>query len=69
MENYPKILIDKSTWNNIIYVDFAFTCIAVIIVLCVVLYILIKVIKYKKLKSGRDKMSLKEYYRFTKSLL
>ncbi|KMZ94980.1 hypothetical protein PVMG_05649 [Plasmodium vivax Mauritania I] len=68
-EDLSKILINESTWNTITYVNYAFTCIAIIIVLCVVLYLLIKVIKYKKLKAGKDKMSLKEYYRFTKSLL
>ncbi|SCA83578.1 Protein of unknown function, putative, partial [Plasmodium vivax] len=68
-DTYNRISINESTWNTITYVNYAFTCIAVIIVLCVVLYILIKVIKYKKLKAGRGKMSLKEYYHFTKSLL
>ncbi|KMZ77005.1 hypothetical protein PVIIG_06072 [Plasmodium vivax India VII] len=46
---------------------FSFTMIT--IVLFFFIYIFIKVIKYKKLKAGKDKMSIKEYYRFTKSLL
>ncbi|KMZ88757.1 Protein of unknown function, putative [Plasmodium vivax] len=46
---------------------FSFTMITIVVLFFI--YIFIKVIKYKKLKAGRDKMSLKEYYRFTKSLL
>ncbi|KMZ94943.1 hypothetical protein PVMG_06114 [Plasmodium vivax Mauritania I] len=40
-----------------------------LIFLMILLYIFIKILKYQKLKSGRDKMSLKQYYNFTKSLL
>ncbi|CAG9474527.1 unnamed protein product [Plasmodium vivax] len=39
-----------------------------LIFLMFIIYILIKLIKYEKLKAGRDKMSLKEYFHFTKSL-
>ncbi|KMZ94664.1 hypothetical protein PVMG_02553 [Plasmodium vivax Mauritania I] len=59
-----KLSISESAWNTITYVDLAFTCIAVVIVVCVVLYIFLKMLKYKKLKAGKDKMSLKEYYHF-----
>ncbi|VUZ99773.1 Plasmodium exported protein, unknown function [Plasmodium vivax] len=37
-------------------------------VLLFVFYTLIKVVKYERLKSGKDKMSLKEYCRFSKDV-
>ncbi|VUZ98014.1 Plasmodium exported protein, unknown function [Plasmodium vivax] len=46
---------------------FSFTMIT--IVLLFFIYIFIKVIKYKKLKAGKGKMSINEYYRFCKELL
>ncbi|KMZ88631.1 hypothetical protein PVBG_04839 [Plasmodium vivax Brazil I] len=66
---YNVLPISESTWDTICTVDLVFLCVSTVIVSCVVLYIFIKVIKYKKLKAGRDKMSLKEYYYFTKSLI
>ncbi|KMZ94056.1 hypothetical protein PVMG_02282 [Plasmodium vivax Mauritania I] len=44
------------------------TFIMIIIILLIVFYTLIKVVKYEKLKSGKDKMSLKEYCRFCKDV-
>ncbi|CAG9484366.1 unnamed protein product [Plasmodium vivax] len=66
---YKMLSINESTWKIICIVNTIFLYVSTVIVLCVVLYIFIKVIKYNKLKAGRDKMSLKEYYHFTKSLL
>ncbi|VUZ99552.1 Plasmodium exported protein, unknown function [Plasmodium vivax] len=63
-DGYTFLSIDKNTWNLITYVDLAFSCIATVIVLFVVLYILLKMLKYKKLKAGKDKMRLKEYFHF-----
>ncbi|KMZ84211.1 hypothetical protein PVBG_02438 [Plasmodium vivax Brazil I] len=40
-----------------------------IIVIVVIIYILLKLIKYERLKSGKNKMSLKEYYRLCKNIL
>ncbi|KMZ96358.1 hypothetical protein PVNG_06337 [Plasmodium vivax North Korean] len=68
-DEYPVLSISGSTWETICIVDTVFLCLSTFIVSCVVLYIFIKVIMYKKLKAGRDKMSLKEYYHFTKSLI
>ncbi|SCA81862.1 Plasmodium exported protein, unknown function, partial [Plasmodium vivax] len=56
------------------YVDYIypalmlFTFIMIIIILLSVFYTLIKVVKYEKLKSGKGKMSLKEYCRFCKDV-
>ncbi|SCA83581.1 Protein of unknown function, putative, partial [Plasmodium vivax] len=63
-EDFPVLSISESTWNTICIVDSVFSCLSTVIVSCAVLYIFIKVIKYKKLKAGRDKMSLKEYIMF-----
>ncbi|KMZ82177.1 hypothetical protein PVIIG_03431 [Plasmodium vivax India VII] len=66
-------LLKRDEWDeNLVNIRFAndlFSYTMIITVLLFFIYIFIKVIKYKKLKAGRDKMSLKEYYRFTKSLL
>ncbi|KMZ96484.1 hypothetical protein PVNG_05837 [Plasmodium vivax North Korean] len=45
-----------------------FTFTMIIIILLFVFYTLIKIVKYEKLKSGKDKMSLKEYCRFSKDV-
>ncbi|SCA83690.1 Plasmodium exported protein, unknown function [Plasmodium vivax] len=66
--DYTKVSIDKNTWETITQVNDIFLYISSVVVLLVLIYIFVKVIKYKKLKAGRDKMSLKEYYNFTKSL-
>ncbi|SCA83684.1 Plasmodium exported protein, unknown function [Plasmodium vivax] len=56
------------------YIDYihpalmVFTFTMIIIILLFVFYTLIKVVKYEKLKSGKDKMSLKEYLRFSKDV-
>ncbi|CAG9483074.1 unnamed protein product [Plasmodium vivax] len=59
----------QTTIGNIGFANEIYSFTMITIVLLFFIYILAKVIKYKKLKAGRDKMSLKEYYRFTKSLL
>ncbi|SCA81781.1 Protein of unknown function, putative, partial [Plasmodium vivax] len=67
-KNLIKGLITKNTWETITQLNNVFLYISTVVVFLVVIYIFIKLIKYKKLKAGRDKMSLKEYYQFTKSL-
>ncbi|KMZ76953.1 hypothetical protein PVIIG_05906 [Plasmodium vivax India VII] len=66
--DYTQVSIDKKTWEIITQVNNIFLYISSVVLLLVLIYVLVKVIKYKKLKEGRDKMSLKEYYYFTKSL-
>ncbi|SCA81707.1 Plasmodium exported protein, unknown function [Plasmodium vivax] len=48
------------------FIVFTFTMI--IVILLFVFYTLIKVVKYEKIKSGKDKMSLKEYSHFSKDV-
>ncbi|SCA83534.1 Protein of unknown function, putative, partial [Plasmodium vivax] len=45
-----------------------FTFIMFSIIILVVFYILIKIIKYEKIKAGKGKMNVKEYYRFCKDI-
>ncbi|SCA81712.1 Plasmodium exported protein, unknown function, partial [Plasmodium vivax] len=63
-EKYNMLSIDKVSWKLISFVNFIFWTTTGVFILCMVLYILLKMIKYKKLKAGKDKMSLKEYYHF-----
>ncbi|KMZ83295.1 hypothetical protein PVBG_06064 [Plasmodium vivax Brazil I] len=63
------VSLTKSHWEIITALNKTFLILSTLIVLSVIIYILVKVIKYEKLKTGKDKMSLKEYYPFTKSLL
>ncbi|SCA83644.1 Plasmodium exported protein, unknown function, partial [Plasmodium vivax] len=58
------VSIDQDTWNIITDVNSAISYILIILFLFVIIYILIKVIKYEKLKSCKGKMSVKEHYRF-----
>ncbi|CAG9474110.1 unnamed protein product [Plasmodium vivax] len=53
------------TLGNIGLANGTFSFTMITIVLLFFIYILAKVIKYEKLKAGRDKMSLKEYFLFT----
>ncbi|SCA82137.1 Plasmodium exported protein, unknown function, partial [Plasmodium vivax] len=61
-EEYSMLSINEETWKLISFVNFIFLITTGVFILCMVLYILLKMIKYKKLKAGKDKMCLKEYY-------
>ncbi|KNA01000.1 hypothetical protein PVNG_03107 [Plasmodium vivax North Korean] len=61
--------ITKDTWNVIYIVNTVFLCLSFIIVLSVIIYIMLKVIKYEKLKAGKGKMNLREYCHFCKNIL
>ncbi|KMZ95085.1 hypothetical protein PVMG_05612 [Plasmodium vivax Mauritania I] len=50
------------------YVNYIYMFIMFIIVILVSMYIIIKIMKYKKIKVGKDKMNIKEYYRFCKDI-
>ncbi|KMZ76774.1 hypothetical protein PVIIG_05886 [Plasmodium vivax India VII] len=66
---FRKPLYDnKETLEIIGHVNFIFSLVMITIVLFVVFYILLKIIKYEKIKSGKGKMSVKEYYRFCKDI-
>ncbi|SCA83516.1 Protein of unknown function, putative, partial [Plasmodium vivax] len=60
-EEINMLSIDKESWKLISFVNFIFLITTGVFILCMVLYILLKMIKYKKLKAGKDKMCLKEY--------
>ncbi|KMZ95152.1 hypothetical protein PVMG_06090 [Plasmodium vivax Mauritania I] len=71
-KNCTKFIInDNNKWKLEYseYINIAFTCIMIIIVFVVNIYILIKVIKYERIKAIKGKMSLKEYCNFCKDLI
>ncbi|VUZ99545.1 Plasmodium exported protein, unknown function [Plasmodium vivax] len=66
--NYKWLYDNEDLIIKVSYFPVIFSYIMVIIVISVVFYILIKLIKYERLKSGKGKMSVKEYYRFCKDI-
>ncbi|SCA83470.1 Plasmodium exported protein, unknown function, partial [Plasmodium vivax] len=54
--------------QNLECANFIFTIIMVSIVILFIIYILIKVIKYEKIKAGKGKMNRKEYMDFCKKI-
>ncbi|VUZ99461.1 Plasmodium exported protein, unknown function [Plasmodium vivax] len=64
----PLALISKNTWSIITTVNDIFLYLSFITVLFMVIYILIKVIKYERLKAGKGKIKGKDYYRFCKNI-
>ncbi|SCO70730.1 Plasmodium exported protein, unknown function, partial [Plasmodium vivax] len=67
-DDHPLALIEKNTWDIITTVNDVFLYLSFITVLFVVIYILIKVVKYERLKAGKGKIKGKDYYRFCKSI-
>ncbi|VUZ95651.1 Plasmodium exported protein, unknown function [Plasmodium vivax] len=58
----------KDTLEYIGDASYIFSFIMITIFLLVIFYILIKVIKYEKIKAGKGKMNMKEYCRFCKDI-
>ncbi|VUZ99546.1 Plasmodium exported protein, unknown function [Plasmodium vivax] len=58
----------KTTVENIEISNVIFSFTTITVVLLFFIYILTKVIKYEKLKAGKDKMKINEYYRFCKDI-
>ncbi|KMZ89632.1 hypothetical protein PVMG_06135 [Plasmodium vivax Mauritania I] len=61
--------IDKDTFEKIGIVNDVFLWLSFSIVLLILLYVLIKIIKYARIKSGKGKMSVKDYCHFCKDLI
>ncbi|SCA82035.1 Protein of unknown function, putative, partial [Plasmodium vivax] len=58
----------KPILEGSLYINAVYTYIMTIIVICFVLYVLIKIIKYERIKMNKGKMSMKEYCRFCKDV-
>ncbi|CAI7724085.1 Plasmodium exported protein, unknown function [Plasmodium vivax] len=61
--------LSKDTLVTIEIVNFVFLMLSIIIVIFVLLYIFLKFIKYIRLKDGKGKTGLKDYYHFCKELI
>ncbi|SCA81746.1 Plasmodium exported protein, unknown function, partial [Plasmodium vivax] len=58
----------KDIIDQISYIPLIFSFLMITISILFIIYILIKVIKYEKIKSGKGKMNMKEYCRFCKNI-
>ncbi|SCA83358.1 Protein of unknown function, putative, partial [Plasmodium vivax] len=58
----------KDIIDQISYIPLIFSFLMITISILFIIYILIKVIKYEKIKSGKGKMNIKEYCRFCKDI-
>ncbi|VVA00007.1 Plasmodium exported protein, unknown function [Plasmodium vivax] len=59
---------NENTINKFGEISCIFSFIMIAIVFLVLFYIFIKIIKYEKIKAGKGKMNVKEYYRFCKNV-
>ncbi|CAG9482283.1 unnamed protein product [Plasmodium vivax] len=71
--NSPKCggnhkIITQDTYDYISYANFVYSFLMTIIVIFFFIYILLKVIKYERLKEGKSKMSKKEYFNYCKEV-
>ncbi|VUZ99540.1 Plasmodium exported protein, unknown function [Plasmodium vivax] len=58
----------KDIIDHVSYAPLIFSFIMITISILFIIYILIKVIKYEKMKAGKGKMNMKEYCRFCKDI-
>ncbi|KMZ79365.1 hypothetical protein PVIIG_05996 [Plasmodium vivax India VII] len=61
-------LISKDTLYHISYANSVFSFLMTIIVIFFFIYILVKVIKYERLKEGKSKMRKKDYFNYCKEV-
>ncbi|KMZ85848.1 hypothetical protein PVBG_01358 [Plasmodium vivax Brazil I] len=66
---FVKTSINGYTWKLVNILNNVFLCISILIVVFFIIYIFIKVIKYQSLKSGKGKMSVRDYCHFCKELI
>ncbi|VUZ99883.1 Plasmodium exported protein, unknown function [Plasmodium vivax] len=58
----------RAEWNSIYYFNVIFSLTLCIIVLTAIIYALVKVVKYERLKAGKGKIKGKVYYNFCKNV-
>ncbi|KNA00885.1 hypothetical protein PVNG_06135 [Plasmodium vivax North Korean] len=66
---FYKSQFNKAEWDSIFYINTVFFFTLCITALIVIIYTLVKVVKYERLKAGKGKMNIKEYCRFCKDIL
>ncbi|SCA83508.1 Protein of unknown function, putative, partial [Plasmodium vivax] len=59
----------KEQWPIIDYMNVIISYIVLVTFLLFIIYALIKIIKYERIKCGKSKMGIKEYFKFCKDLL
>ncbi|KMZ94057.1 hypothetical protein PVMG_02283 [Plasmodium vivax Mauritania I] len=68
-KNKRLLYISKEHFNIIEIVNDVFLCLSFPIVLLVLLYILLKMVKYQRIRSGKGTMTIKDYYHFFRDLI
>ncbi|KMZ91147.1 hypothetical protein PVMG_00021 [Plasmodium vivax Mauritania I] len=66
--HYKELSISKEAWYALNYLNSVIAWLSIFFVLSLVIYIFLKVIKYERLRRGKGKMSVKEYYPFCKDV-
>ncbi|KMZ98409.1 hypothetical protein PVNG_04353 [Plasmodium vivax North Korean] len=67
-KDYYELLFTENKWKIFLPLYTTLLSLLIILVLSINFYILIKVLKYERLKCGKGKMSIKEYCRFCKDI-
>ncbi|SCA83387.1 Protein of unknown function, putative, partial [Plasmodium vivax] len=65
---FYKTPYSNAEWDAFFYINRLFFFTLLIIVLTVIIYTLVKVVNYEKLKAGKGKIKGKNYYRFCKKV-
>ncbi|VUZ93896.1 Plasmodium exported protein, unknown function [Plasmodium vivax] len=65
---FYKTPFSSAQWDAFFYINAIFFFTLLIIVLTVIIYTLVKVVKYERLKAGKRKIKGKNYYRFCKNI-
>ncbi|VUZ99458.1 Plasmodium exported protein, unknown function [Plasmodium vivax] len=66
--SYYKSPFSKAQWESFFYIHMVLSFTLIIVVLTVIIYTLVKVVKYERLKAGKGKIKGKDCYRFCKKI-
>ncbi|KMZ91868.1 hypothetical protein PVMG_04427, partial [Plasmodium vivax Mauritania I] len=65
---FYKTQYTKAEWDLFFYFNMVFFFTLCIIALTVIIYTLVKVVKYERLKAGKGKMNRNEYFKYCKEV-